>query len=223
MQMSLEKRRDRLKKWFDYIFKNATEAIINQHIFWEVQDIIRNNPDLQNQSNAFYVWMGSTFVQSTVLAVRRQVDRDQNSASLLRFLLELQKFPDLISRQYHRSLYERPEYEEKVADEMTNYTYDEHVGAGATVLDVDTIQLEIDSLVDASQKLHHYADRVVAHYDLRGLEHPTPKFDDLTNCLAVVEKLVLRYLVLLKGAAQEELLPTFLYDWKSVFRVQWLR
>ena len=107
MDMTLEERRSRLKKWLDIIEENVTEAIINQHIFWEVQDIIRHNQQLRNISSAFYQWMGSTFVHSSALAVRRQVDRDPESVSLLRFLSEVQKYPDLISRDYHRSLYDR--------------------------------------------------------------------------------------------------------------------
>jgi hypothetical protein len=75
----------------------------------------------------------------------------------------------------------------------------------------------------ASENLHHYADRLVAHYDKRGLEGSTPKFNDLRECLPVLEKLVLRYVLLLNGAWQDSLLPTFQYDWKHVFRIPWIR
>jgi hypothetical protein len=74
----------------------------------------------------------------------------------------------------------------------------------------------------ASETLHHYADRVIAHYDSRGLAQPTPKFSDISDCLAVLEKLVLRYVLLLNGAWQDSLLPTFQYDWKRVFRIPWI-
>jgi hypothetical protein len=220
MQMTLEERRNRLRTWFDSIFSNVTEAVINQHIFWEVQDIIRNNPQLQNASSAFYVWMGATFLHSTVLAVRRQLDADKKSVSLYRLLGELKKYPELISRDYHRALYSQ--LDPYFADDMANYTYDKQVGVGATILDPAAVQKEIDSLQAASGKLHHYADRVVAHYDARGLQQPTPKFEELTECLALMEKLVLRYLLLLKGASQVKLLPTFTYDWKEVFRTPWI-
>jgi hypothetical protein len=220
MEMTLEERRNRLRTWLDCIYSNVTEAVINQHIFWEVQDIIRDNPQLQNASSAFYVWMGSMFVHSTVLAVRRQLDTDKKSISLHRLLLELSKYPELISRDYHRSLYSQ--LAKEFADDMATYTYDKNVGVDATTLDPAAVQQEIDSLKSASEKLHHYADRVVAHYDACGLQQPTPKFEELTECLSLMEKLVLRYLLLLKGASQEKLLPTFLYDWKEVFRTPWI-
>lgn len=220
--MTLEERRVRLRDRLDRIYENATEAIINQHIFWEVQDIIRNNAELQNASSAFYQWMASTFVHSTVLAVRRQIDSDQKSLSLMRFLLELQKYPELISRSYHETLYSRPEYSVDRARSAARHTYDKFVGQDAQVLDVSTVQNEIQRLKASSEKIHHYADRVVAHYDSRGLNQDTPKFNDVTECLKVIEELVLRYILLLKGAWQDSLLPTFQYDWKSIFRLTWI-
>lgn len=221
--MTEEERRVRLKRWLESVYENATEAVVNQHIFWEVQGIIRNNLQLQNTSSAFYDWMGSTFVHSTVLAVRRQLDTDKNSISLHRFLLELKSRPELISREYHRSLYIRPEYSAEYTDHVANFTYDANVGKDANVLDTDVIQREIDELKIGSKRIHHYADRVVAHYDARGVQElGIPKFDDLTNCLAVIEKLVLRYELLLNAKGQYSLLPTFLYDWKRVFQIQWM-
>jgi hypothetical protein len=222
--MTLEERRVRLKEWLDCISEGVTEAVVNQHIFWEVQGLIRSNPYLQNSSSEFFEWMASTFAHSSALAVRRQLDIKRPSISLCRFLLELQKFPDLISRQYHCTLYapsgEAIETANKI--KMANYTYDRLVGEEAIVLNIDAIRQEIESLRMASERIHHFADRVIAHYDQRGLEQSTPKFDDLDECLAVLEKLVLRYRLLLNGAFQATLLPTFMYDWKSVFRVAWI-
>ena len=109
-----------------------------------------------------------------------------------------------------------------LADDLARFTYDKHVGTSASVLDGNTVQQEIDSLQKASKTIHHYADRTVAHYDTRGLSEPVPKFADLEECLKVLEKLVLRYLLLLKGASQSTLLPAFTYDWKAVFRTPWI-
>lgn len=166
--------------------------------------------------------MASTFVHSTVLAVRRQVDSDRNSVSIMRFLRELQKYPELISRSYHEALYSRPEYSVDFALSAARHTYDRYVGPNANVLDVNTIQNEVQRLKTSSEKIHHYADRVVAHYDSRGLTQETPKFDDVSDCLRLIEELVLRYVLLLKGAWQDSLLPTFQYDWKRVFRLTWI-
>ena len=221
MGTTLHERRSHLKKWLDIIKENVTEAVINQHIFWEVQDIIRDNPQLQKTPSAFYLWMGSAFVHSSALAVRREVDRDPRSVSLLRFLTEVRDCPDLVCRKYHRSLYDRLG-DKELAEDLARRTYDKHVGASATALDQNTVQKEIDSLQRASKIIRHYANRTVAHYDTRGLSEPVPSFADLGECLRVLERLVLRYMLLLTGASQSTLLPTFMYDWKAIFRIAWI-
>jgi len=221
MDITLDERRGRLSKWLDIIKENVTEAVINQHIFWEMQDIIRHNPQLQKTPSAFYQWMGAAFVHSSALAVRREVDRDPKSVSLVRFLTEVRDRPDLVSREYHRSLYDRLG-DKELADDLARRTYDRHVGASATALDQNTVQQEIDSLQKTSKIIRHYANRAVAHYDTRGLSEPVPSFADLGECLRVLETLVLRYMLLLKGASQSTLLPTFMYDWKAIFRIAWI-
>jgi hypothetical protein len=220
MNMTPEQRRSRLVKWLDIIVEDAVEAITNRGIFWEVQDIIQNNPQLQKSSSAFRQWMFSTFVHSSALAVRRQVDRDTNSVSLLRFLTEVREHPDLISFDYHRSLYGR--LDKELGDDLARRVYDKHVGENSTELDRGMVQKEIDELLAKSKTIHHYADRTVAHYDARGLGgEPEPTFPELEECLRFLEELVLKYLLLLKGGAPRSLSASFTYDWKAIFRIPW--
>jgi hypothetical protein len=218
--MTLDEQRARLKEWLDCIDGNVTEAVDNQHMFWEVKEIIRSNPKLQNASSDFYRWMDLMFAHSTVLAVRRQLDHDERSVSLYLFLVELKKFPALISRSYHRSLYSGPSAE--VADHQAKSTYDREVGENADELNVNTIQQEIDSLNTASENLRDYANHAVAHTNALGLERPVPSFRDLGEWLALLEKLVLRYVLLLNASRRDSLVSEFQDDWKRVFRIPWI-
>src|SRR5438552_3402994 len=45
---------------------------------------------------------------------------------------------------------------------------------------------------------------------------------DLTECLAIFERFVKKYKILLTGAGLTTLLPTFQYDWKAIFYFPWL-
>jgi hypothetical protein len=221
MDMTMEKRRSRLEKWLNTIAEDVTEAITNQDIFREVQDIIRNNPQLQKRPSAFYQWMLSTFVHPSALAVRRQVDRGKDSVSLRKFLLEVYEHSDLISFNYHRSLYGR--LTKELGDDLARRMYDKHVGKNSTELDRGKVQQEIDELLAKSKTIHHYADRIIAHYDARGLcGEPVPTFLELEACLGFLQELVLKYLLLLKGGAPRSLSASLTYDWKAIFRMPWL-
>jgi len=79
---------EKLNDWIERIRDEMTKVFFLQHIFWEVQEIIRTNPRLEQSKNYFYEWMGDAFVYSAAMFVRRQVDRRRDSVSLLRLLSE---------------------------------------------------------------------------------------------------------------------------------------
>jgi hypothetical protein len=164
-------RLQRTLQWLDIVASETIELVTNDHIFWEVQDIIGANRKLRNAESVFFKWLSSTFAHSAAAAVRRQASLNDKSVSLHRLLDELRKFPHLISREYHRSLYAH--HGSKYLLEGADKIYDEYVG-------------------------------------------------DLRNCLLELDELVRKYLLLMKAEHKITLLPTFLYDWKSIFRLAWI-
>jgi hypothetical protein len=217
--MTDEERLKRALGWLDTIAADVVELLINNYVFGELQKIIRVNQKLQQSESIFFEWMGSVFAHSAAVGVRRQAAVNDQSISLRRLLVELQKYPYLITRQYHRGLYKSRSPRVQAA---VDRAYDTYVGAGRTELDPARIQQDIDLLSSASERIRHYTDRIVAHYDQRGLAKPVPTFYDLSNCLLEMDELVLKYLELMKGDAKTTLLPSFLYDWKSIFRIPWI-
>jgi len=214
--------RERLKRvlaWLDIIAAEVVELQISNYVFWEVQKVIRANEKLQHAESIFFEWMVSVFAHSAAVGVRRQAALDDQSVSLRRLLDELQNYPHLVTREYHRNLFKNKSTRVR---QLVDRAYDNYVGPGRTELDPAKIQKDIDLLSAAARKIHHYTDRVVAHYDEKGLRQPVPTFSDLSNCLLEMDELVLKYLELLKGEAKVTLLPSFLYDWKSIFRIPWI-
>jgi hypothetical protein len=203
-------RLQRVLQWLDIISSEVIELITNNYIFWEVQSIIRANPRLQKAESAFYEWMGSVFAHSAAMGVRRQASLNDQSVSLHRLLDELKTYPNLVSRDFHRNLYAH--FGSDHILESADKIYDEYVGYQLGALDPSQVQKDIDSLVQASRKIHYYADRVVAHYDPKGLNHIVPTFSDLGSCLLELDVLVCKYLLLMKAEHKISLLPTFVYD-----------
>ena len=214
-----QERLKRVLAWLDIIAAEVVELLINNYAFWQVQEVIRANKELQHAESVFFEWMVSVFAHSAAVGVRRQAALDDQSVSLHRLLVELQKYPHLVTREYHRNLFKNKSTR---VQQLVDHAYDNYVGLGRTELDPARIQIDIDLLAAASKKIHHYTDRVVAHYDEKGLRQPVPTFHDLSKCLLEMEELVLKYLELVKGESKITLLPTFLYDWKSIFRTPWI-
>lgn len=64
----------------------------NQYIFWEIQAIIRSNPNI-DKPNDFYGWMAEMYASAMSVAVRRMTDKDQRSKSFRKFLEVLKDNP----------------------------------------------------------------------------------------------------------------------------------
>jgi hypothetical protein len=217
--MTDQERLRRALGWLDIVAGEVVELLINNYVFWEVQKVIGANQKLQHTESIFFEWMVSVFAHSAAVGMRRQADLDDQSVSLHRLLVELQKYPHLVTREYHRNLYKNGSAR---VQPLVDIAFDNYVGPGCTQLDPARIQKDIDLLGVASKKIHHYTDRIVAHYDQKGLKQPVPTFHDLSNCLLEMDELVLKYSELMKGEAKTTLLPTFMYDWKSIFRIPWI-
>jgi hypothetical protein len=216
---TLDHRRARTIQWLERIFKDVQDLMVDHHIFWAVQDIIKSNEVLTRTPSHFYQWMGTNFTASAAIAVRRQADNDKQAVSLRGLLEELKTYPQLFSRQYHTGLYKAPGMPKDYADSC----YDRIVGEGRTELDPAMVQIEIDDLVAKTDAIKHYVDRKIAHYDPRGLTQAVPTFNDLEDAIRVLDTLVRRYHLIMKGGWMNTLMPVFQYDWQDIFKVAWIR
>jgi len=151
--------------------------------------------------------------------VRRQAKRDDDSISLKRFLSEVQKYPNLVSRAHYISVSANSE---AWLCECGEPDFDEMAGKGAPCIPSALVESHLDELETAVAGIEHYVDRRVAHYDNRGLAKPTPTLGELTAALRTLEKLVMFYWLFLKGASMTSMLSTIQRDWQAIFRFEWM-
>jgi hypothetical protein len=222
--MNETERRQRLREWLDTIYREIQDAMVDNHVFWEVQKMFENNSRLADTPSIFNQWMASNFIQAAAVSIRRQTDKNEDSISMHRFLLEVKQFPGLVSRDSVLNLYASTNspLPPSVLADLANDAYDRYIGVGRTFPDPNQIQDEIDKLLDCAGGIKHYVDKRVAHYDRRGLKQPVPRFSDLEDCLALLEGKIKKYKTLLEGTGIAQMLPTFTYDWKAIFRFSWL-
>lgn len=197
------------------------DLLLEHEIFWSVQEIIRSNPSLASARSHFFQWMGSMFVASSSVGVRRQVDATPKAVSLRRVIDELIGYPHLITRGEYLSVASDGSPESM---QLNNSAFDGWADPSGTRLDPARLAADLKELVDACEKVQHYADRRVAHYDSRGITAALiPTFDDLETAVKVIERLLQKYYLILIGTWLGQVKPTIMYDWQHVFRTPWLR
>ncbi|MCE2396400.1 hypothetical protein J4G02_17840 [Candidatus Poribacteria bacterium] len=60
------------QKWMEIIQGEIQRLLRDTSMFWEVQDIIRENPRIQKPS-AFYSYLGRTYLSHALAGLRRQI------------------------------------------------------------------------------------------------------------------------------------------------------
>ena len=106
---------------------------------------------------------------------------------------------------------------------MTYYeiNYDGIVGHGNNQPDPAIITVEIDKLVQHTDRLKIFVDEHIAHTAIQRAT-ALPRFQDLDDAIDLLEALVKRYMHLFRGAGIQSLLPVWQYDWKEIFHFPWI-
>lgn len=203
-------------RWLDLIYADIQGLLVNQHIFREVQTIVKANPKLQIPSS-FYEWMGVSYAASIAVGIRRQLDTDSRSVSLARLLMEMRQRPGIITRRRFRSFYRG----HPVAEQFSNRDFDRLAGRGKDHVGIGIFKGDLSRLKQAGRRLRRFVNKRVAHFDQRKFKNP-PTYKEVDQCLEVMETLLKKYVLMLRAEAHMNILPTWQYDWKAIFRVPWI-
>jgi hypothetical protein len=231
----------RWTRWIDSIHKDVTDLVIGRHIFWQVQDIIKANQRIQIPSS-FYGWVGMAYAAWGPMGVRRQLDMDDRSISLRRLLTEIVSMPQVLSRGRYISIYSAklaggapaPSSQSggipksgayaidiAEAEDIASRSFDQYAGQRNEYIPARETKRDLQELLTQTQMIERFATKKVAHLDEKP---PTtlPTFDELDACVALLERLVLKYELILTASAPQSLLPTWQYDWKAIFYEPWI-
>ncbi|MGH9376217.1 MAG: hypothetical protein ACRD1J_08645 [Terriglobia bacterium] len=212
--MAGEQKYVQLNSWLDIIKQAVQELRIDQHIFWEVQEIIRTNHKIHTPGD-FNGWMAKMYSSAMSVAIRRQVDEDTRSISFLRLLEEISDHPDVISRERFVSFYKG------ALEQLGQFDFDRNVGEGLDHVDSKTVESEIGDLKEKTDALRHYVNKRIAHHDEKEFTG-FPKFQDVDDAVDFLENLLKRYLLLFRGVGLTQALPVGQHDWKAVFLHRWI-
>ena len=226
----------------EIIEKEIYGLVVDANMFWEVQDIIRENPRIQKPS-AFYRYLGRTYLSHALAGLRRQIKPQKDSISLVGLLEEIAKNPEELSRSYYRSLCSQPNEPDMNQVEMEGREGLEEVGITGTSQLKDLIQMDdfapyadasgkhvcpqmveddLKALKLAIEKHEEFADKRIAHWD-KGEPDVIPTFGELDDCINLLDKTYVKYHFLFYAESIDTLMPTYQYEWKKIFLVPWLK
>ena len=235
----------KLKKWLKWmkIIQNEIQTLLRDtNMFWEVQDIIRENPRIQRPS-AFYRYLGRTYLSHALSGLRRQIKPQKDSISFVGLLEDVAKNPTELSRSYYRSLCAYPDGPDISEIEMEGMEELEEVGITGNSQLKDLIQMDdfapyadasgehvcpqmvkddLKALKLAVETHEEFADKRIAHRD-KGEPEVIPTFGELDDCIKLLDRTYVKYHLLFYAESIDTLMPTYQYEWKTIFLEPWLK
>ena len=191
-------------------------------MFWEVQDIIRENPRTQEPS-AFYRYFGRTYLSHALAGLRRQIKPQKDSISFVGLLEEIAKNPEELSRSYYHSLCSHadgPDISQIEMEGMDDFA--PYADASGKHVCPKMVKDDLKALKSAVEKHEEFADKRIAHWD-KGESSIIPKFGELDDCIKVLDKMYVKYHLLFYAESIDTLMPTYQYEWKKIFLEPWLK
>ncbi len=224
----MDDRFNKWNKWIDVIRSEITDLSINRNIFWEVQNIIKNNPKIQKPSS-FYEFLVHIYVASALMGIRRQVKIDENSISFARLQKEICDTPKILSRTRYFAHYKGTSVEEiaklmgTTVEKYRSRDFNQFAGKTGDHIDPELIKLDLEKLKSKAKMCEKYADRRIAHLDKRAISS-IPTFTDLDKCIDFLEMLIKKYYLLFRAGSLKSILPVSQnrYDWKAIFKEAWI-
>lgn len=214
----MDQKYQKWRKWINAIYEELQGALIQRHIFWEVQKIIKSNPKIQTPS-AFYGFLGNAYSSLGLTAIRRLTKSQRDSVSLTGLLKEVRESPEIMSEERYAALFstDGPGPFKGEFERICGGIVDNH-------MDPAVVTTELDRLSTKTATLGDFVDKKVAHLDKRALtgEVSAPTFNELDDCLDYLETLVKKYYLLLTAASVSDMMPTFQYDWQEIFYEPWI-
>ena len=207
----------RFKKWINWlkiIESEIYDLVLTKDIFWQVQDLIRKNKEIQKPS-IFYRYMGDTYVSHVIIGIRRQLKIDSQSISSARLLSEISQDPKRVTRKYFVSLYKG-----SAVEDIADKDFDKFCGADPSYISQKMVEDDLNSLKKAANKCEDFADKRVAHRDKRDPKSLL-RFGDVDDCIDFLDKLYCKYNLIFHAEWTGSLKPSYLTDWKAIFDHPW--
>lgn len=200
------------------MFRDLTDLHGKREIFWELQEIAKENPKILSPG-AFFSWMCRNYVSVMALGIRSFVDYRNDVHSLGRMLYEILEHPCVITRKSHVALYRG------VTNnlDMGNRTFDTVVGGNQQYLSQKAVRSDMKKIEDASEKVRKFVNKRIAHRASQGELRKLPTFDELDASLDVIDRVFCKYNLLLRAEGTTSTKATRQYNWMEVLWDPWLR
>ncbi|RKU27322.1 hypothetical protein C6497_11270 [Candidatus Poribacteria bacterium] len=212
----MEQRLEKWNNWIDQICDDVVKLMRYRYIFKEIMDIGNKNPYLRNhKQNPFVEYIQNTYVAFIANILRRQLKREQHN-SFTQLLYEISETPKLLSLELFLENLNQSEHKNAEDIFLTEFA-----GSQTTFVDPKRVNQDLRELTERGDSFVSIADKCIIHNDI---QHPNvePAFQEVHNCIDLLEHLFRKYWLLFKGETLENDWWIIEDNWKDIFLQPWI-
>jgi len=206
---------NRLRDEIETVFSSVTDLVISRHCYNRLVAIVKANQSIR-EPNVFLEVFKFHYVSYATSAIFRQIDQHPKVISLIKLLLQIERNPQKIMKQWYASQYIH------AGRSLGEIEFQENFGRLAYV-DPAIVRADIDNLQCKTRHIKSLRHKRIAHYD-RGkfVVDRRLDFNYLNSAISLLEHLAVKYYLLLHQTGHPYgLLPVGLEEEEEVFSLPW--
>jgi hypothetical protein len=214
----------KLVTWITEIKHSCEKLKIKSYFYAEYLKIVKFNKDISSPP-IFHEWVANNYYESALMNIRRLLDDHRDVISLNNLLSELRETPELITKEWYLSDIKDNDTVNGLPStrDFGNDYFNKHYSDDNTTISRAKIEDDLAEIYKLRLRVERYIDNCLAHQNegKKGKQGISTKLiEDVIND---VEKITIKYLDLFKVCHLTTLLPTFQYDWQSIFYKPWIK
>ncbi len=159
-----------------------------------------------------------------VSGICRLIDKNKDSVSMINLLDKILHDPKHFTKNEFVKQYIKGKsgFEKDTMEAVAMASFEKNFSKTGKYIDVSVVCADIGRVVSSTAEIKRFRNKRVAHKDKNDKLVFNLDFRDLDEAIDVIEKIVLKYNLLINQSGLDNLLPTVQYDWKKIFRIPWI-
>lgn len=205
--------RRKWRRWISVIVRHTSLLVADDFLFLRAMDSFKS--DDHDPQNGMYRWIRRTYATHGCMGVRRLLDKDRRTYSLLVLVGEIVDNSQFISRKSF--VHQYPSF----MRDHAHMDFDKLAGVGNPVIPRENLIVDRELLLEQSRKLKSDIDKRVAHSDRDGALYRRALWSDLHDVVVIIERIACRYDLILRQSGNDSLLPGDIQKYQDDWEAMW--
>jgi hypothetical protein len=193
--------RAKWRRWIIRISDSATVLLLADYIFRKSMEAAKKG-GVVKPTNEVYRWAMRVYSTHAAIGIRRLLDKDIKTYSLLLLLSKIEKNPQVITRRSYVLQYPSHLRDIGIKD------FDNIAGPNSISLPRHIVQADLVKLVTISNEIRPIVDKVMAHRERNPKRIPKLRWGELHNAIEQIAKMCARYQLILNQEGSASMLQS---------------